>query len=85
VTINDKIHQLELTLSLLDAAFYHLNIPHPTDDEKIKASFAVEDLSKQWREIGLSATLKAHVMQQHIIPFNNKYGLGDIKRSLSLN
>jgi hypothetical protein len=41
VTINEKIHQLELTLSLLDAAFYHLNIPHPTDDEKIKASCAV--------------------------------------------
>jgi hypothetical protein len=40
-SINDKINQLELTLGLLDAAFYHLNIPYPTDDEKIKASCAV--------------------------------------------
>jgi hypothetical protein len=41
----------------------------------------VEALSKQWRDIGLSVTLKAHVMEQHIVPFNNKYGLGDKEES----
>ncbi len=38
-------------------------------------------LSKQWRDIGLSVTLNASVMEQHIVPFNNKYGLGDKKES----
>jgi hypothetical protein len=41
----------------------------------------VEALSKQWRDIGLSVTLKAHIMEQHIVPFNNKYGLGDKEES----
>jgi hypothetical protein len=36
-TINEKVKQVECTLGLLDVAFYYLNIPHPTDDEKIKA------------------------------------------------
>jgi chromosome segregation ATPase len=35
-TINKKVQQLEHTLGLLDAAFYYLNIPHPTDEEKKK-------------------------------------------------
>jgi hypothetical protein len=26
-------------------------------------------------------TLKAHIMDQHIVPFNNKYGLGDKEES----
>jgi hypothetical protein len=80
-TINEKIKQLEHTLGLLDAAFYYLNIPHPTDDEKAKASQAAEALSKNWRDVGLSVTLKAHVMEKHIVPYNNKYGLGDKEES----
>jgi hypothetical protein len=36
-----------------------MNIPHPTDEEKIKARYAEEALSKQWRDIRLSITLKA--------------------------
>ncbi len=75
--INKKVKQLEHTLGLLDVAFYYLNIPHPTDEEKIKARYAVEALSKQWWDIRLSVTLKTHVMEQHIVPFHNKYGLGD--------
>jgi hypothetical protein len=46
-TISEKIKQLEHTLGLLDAAFYYLNIPHPTDDEKAKASQAAEALYEQ--------------------------------------
>jgi hypothetical protein len=80
-TINEKVHQLEHTLGLLDATFYYLNIPHPTYDEKKEARHAVEALSKQWSDIGLSVTLKAHVMEQHVVPFNNKYGLGDKEES----
>ncbi len=34
-----------------------LNIPHPTDDEKMKASCVIEALSNQRRENGLSVTL----------------------------
>jgi hypothetical protein len=81
VTVDEQIKQLELTLGLLDAAFYYLNIPHPNDDEKKKAKDAVEALSKQWREVGLSVTLKAHVMEKHVVPFNDKYGLGDKEES----
>jgi NACalpha-BTF3-like transcription factor len=80
-TINEKVKQIEHTLGLLDVAFYYLNIPHPTDDEKIKAKYAVEALSKQWRDIGLSVTLKAHVMEQHIVACNNNYGIGDKEES----
>jgi hypothetical protein len=76
--INEKVQQLEHTLGLLDAAFYYLNIPHP---RKKKAGYAVEAVSKQWRNIRLSVTLKAHIMDQHIVPFNNKYGLGDKEES----
>jgi hypothetical protein len=75
------VKQIEHTLGLLDVAFYYLNIPHPTDDEKIKAKYAVEALSKQWRDIGLSVTLKAHVMEQHIVACNNNYGIGDKEES----
>jgi hypothetical protein len=35
-TINEKVQQLEHTLGLLDAAFYYLNIPHQTDEERKK-------------------------------------------------
>jgi hypothetical protein len=27
--------------------------------------------------MGLIVTLKAHVMGQHVVPYNNKYGVGD--------
>jgi hypothetical protein len=66
------VHQLEHTLGLLDATFYYLNIPHPTDEKK-EARHAVETLSKQWMDIGLSVMLKDHVMEQHGVPFNKKY------------
>ena len=79
--INEKMQQLELTLGLLDAAFYYLNIPHPTAEEKEKASQAISGLSKHWRNIRLSITLKAHVMEQHCVPFNNTIGLGDKEES----
>ena len=79
--IDEKVKQLELTLGLLDAAFYYLNIVHPTADEKEKASQAVSALSRHWRDIGLSITLKAHVMEQHSVPFNNDIGLGDKEES----
>ena len=45
-SINEKIYQLEQTLGLLDAAFFFLNIPHPTDEEKQKASDAAKALSQ---------------------------------------
>jgi len=79
--INEKMQQLDLTLGLLDAAFYYLNIPHPNNEEKERASEAVKALSSQWRKNKLSVTLKAHVMEQHVVPCNNKYGLGDKEES----
>jgi len=79
--INNKMHQLDITLGLLDAAFYYLTIPHPNNEEKERASDVVKALSTQWRKIQLSVTLKAHVMEQHIVPCNNKYGVGDKEES----
>ena len=76
-TINKKLKELEQTLGLLDAAFAYLSILHPTDDEKLKAREAVEALSKHWRSIGLSVTLKAHVLECHICDFHEKWGVGD--------
>jgi hypothetical protein len=80
--IKEKIHQLDITLGLLNAAFYYLNIPHPNNEEKERASDAVKALSTQWRKIQLSVTLKAHVIEQHIVPCNNKYVVGDKEESL---
>ncbi len=54
--INEKMQQLDLTLGLLDAAFYYLNIPHPNNEEKERASEAVKALSSQWRKNKLSVT-----------------------------
>ena len=42
-----------------------------------KASQDVRALSKHWRSLRRSVTLKAHVMEQHVIVYNNRYGLGD--------
>jgi hypothetical protein len=82
-TINSKIKQLELTLGLLDADFHYLNKPHPTNDEKAKSSQAIEALTKHWRDISFSITLKAHVMEQHIVVYNNKYGVGNKEESFT--
>jgi hypothetical protein len=69
---------VEITLSLLDAAFAYLNILHPTDEEKEKAQQAVKTLIKYWREeAGLSVSLKEHVMEKHVCDFNNAWGIGD--------
>ena len=80
-TINKKLKELEQTLGLLDAAFAYLSILHPTDDEKLKAREAVEALSKHWRSIGLSVTLKAHVLECHICDFHEKWGVRDKEES----
>lgn len=78
--IDDRVIKFEQTLGLRDAAFGYLSILFPTDDEK-KAREAVQALSKQWREIGLSITLKAHVMEVHTCDFNDTYGVGDKEES----
>mgnify|MGYP000306260662 CR=1 FL=1 len=79
--INSKMETVEDALGLLDAAFAYLSILHPTDDEKLKAREAVEALSKHWRSIGLSVTLKAHVLECHICDFHEKWGVGDKEES----
>jgi hypothetical protein len=79
--IKEKMHQLDVTLGLWNAAFYYLNIPHPNNEEKERASDAVKALSTKWSVIQLSVTLKAHVIEQHIVPCNNKYGVGDKEES----
>lgn len=56
-------------------------IKNPTDEEKQEASDTAKALSKHWRDIGLSVTLKAHVMEQYAVKQNNKYGLGDKEES----
>ncbi len=80
-TIKEIVDQLEQTLGLLDAAFAYLSIMYPTDDEKKKARDAVDALSKQWRDIGLSISLKAHVMEVHVCDFHDKCGVGDKEES----
>jgi hypothetical protein len=47
-TINKKVNELEHTLGLLDAAFFYLNIPHPSDEEKKKQA----KLSMLYQSIG---------------------------------
>jgi hypothetical protein len=48
---------------------------------KKKASQAVNALSKHWKSIGLSVTLKVHVMEQHVVEYNNRNGLGEKEES----
>ena len=79
--IEEKVRTLEVTLGLLDTAFAYLNIYHPTEEEKTKAEEAVMALANHWRNIGLSVTLKAHIMEKHVCEFNRKYGIGDKEES----
>jgi hypothetical protein len=70
--IYDKPDKLEMILGLLDAAFAHLNISYPIEDEKCKASQAVLALTNYWRMVGLNVTLKSHMMEKYVCLFNNK-------------
>ena len=79
--IQSKIDALEALLGLIDAAFAYLNIDHPTEDEKKKARESVDALSHYWRSVGLSVTLKAHVMEKHVSEFNDKWGIGEKEES----
>jgi hypothetical protein len=79
--IISKLNRFEATLGLLDAAFAYLNIYHPTSEEKSKTKEAVDYLAKHWRNIGLSVTLKAHVLEKHVCAFNEKWGVGDKEES----
>jgi hypothetical protein len=67
---------------LLDGAFAYLNIYYPNEVEKKQAKEAVAALSTYWRKIGLSITLKAHVMEQHAYSFNGKFRVVDKEKSL---
>ncbi len=80
-TIHEKLDQLEQTLGLLDAAYSYLSILHPTDEEKRKAREAVEAISQNWRTIGLSISLKAHVLEKHTCDFHDEWGVGDKEES----
>jgi hypothetical protein len=84
--INNRVIMFEQTLGLLEAAFGYLSILYPTDDgrkkkKKKKNREAVQASSEQWREIGLSITLKAHVREVHACDFNDIYGVGDKEES----
>jgi hypothetical protein len=46
-----------------------------------KAREASQALSRKWREVGLSISLKAHVMELHTCDFNDKFGVGDKEES----
>jgi hypothetical protein len=80
-TIDKKMDEVEQLLGLLDAAFAYLNTFYPNDLEKQKAREAVAALSSYWRKLGLSITLKAHVMEQHACHFNDLFGTGDKEES----
>ena len=80
-TIDEKLDELEMTSGLLDAAFAHLNISYPNEDEKYKARQATLALADLWRKVGLNVTLKAHIMEKHVCAFNDKWGIGDKEES----
>jgi hypothetical protein len=42
---------------------------------------AIDALSKNWRKMGLSIRLKAHVMEVHTSDFHDKWGVGDKEES----
>jgi len=79
--IDEKLEKMELISGLLDAAFAHLKISYPNGEEKAKASKAVCALLAYRRKVGLNVTLKAHIMEKHVCPFNNKWGIGDKEES----
>jgi hypothetical protein len=55
---------------------------HPTEKEKLQAGEAVSTLMNFWREqLGLSVSLKGHVMEKHVCNFNDAWGIGDKKES----
>ncbi len=66
---------------MIDATFAYLNIDYPTEDEKKKPRESVDALSHYWRSVGLSVTLKVHVMEKHVSEFNDKWGIGEKEES----
>jgi hypothetical protein len=66
---------------LLNAAFPYLNICYPYDLEKQKAMEAIAALSSHWRNLGISITVKAPVMEQQFCHFKNMFGIGDKEES----
>ena len=80
--VEEKLEKVENTLGLVDAAFYYLNVLHPTEDEKQEARQAVQTLMIYWRnKVGLTVSLKGHVMEKHACDFNDACGLGDKEES----
>jgi len=80
--VEEKLEKVENTLGLVDAAFYYLNVLHPTEDEKQEARQAVQTLMTYWRnKAGLTVSLKGHVMEKHACDFNDACGLGDKEES----
>jgi len=79
--INKKVEKMELISGLLDAAFAHLNISYPNGKEKVKPNKASCVLLAHWKKVGLIVILKAHVMEKHVCPSNNKWGIGDKEES----
>jgi len=80
-SIEKKMGDLEQLLGLLDSAYAYLNILYPNEDEKQNAKKAVSALMAFWRSMSLNMTLKAHVIECHACPFNDKWGTGDKEES----
>jgi hypothetical protein len=79
--VNKKMDDLEQLLGLLDSAYAYLSILYPNETEKQNAENAVSALMHFWRNMSLNLTLKAHVIECHACPFNNKWGIGDKEES----
>ena len=50
-------------------------------NKKKRAREAVEAISKNWRMMGLSISLKAHVLEKHTCDFHDEWGVGDKEES----
>jgi len=73
--INNTVDDAAATFGLIDAAMSSLLVIYPSDQENMKVRSFVSALMGQWRQMGLSSTLKAHVMEHHICNFNDEHSM----------
>mmetsp|Transcript_2441 Transcript_2441/g.3843 ORF Transcript_2441/g.3843 Transcript_2441/m.3843 type:complete len:192 (-) Transcript_2441:217-792(-) len=76
--IKDKLLQYSTLLQLMNSTFGFLSVITPTEEEIKEAENAVNETMKLWRELGISVTTKAHLLESHaIFQMRNLRGLGD--------
>jgi hypothetical protein len=72
--LEDKLDSYTKLFSTMDAVFSLLRTPAPTDLEKQQAKESIKVFETLWLELGISITVKAHILFDHAMDHLNKQG-----------